>query len=212
MSSLAWVLLGVATAAAVTDWVAVARGNRRLEYLAKPLTMAALVAVALTLDPADPGRRVWFVAAGTLSLAGDVFLMLPRDRFVAGLTAFLLAHVCYVAGLLRGEVSAVGAFLGVAVVIGAVLTVGRVVLQSTRHHHPELFAPVIAYVVVISAMVVTATATGPAMAIGGALLFYASDGVLAIQRLVKPMRGAPVVVMVTYHLGQAGLLLSLVQP
>ena len=32
------------------------------------------------------------------SLAGDVLLMLPRDQFVAGLSAFLVAHLCYIAG------------------------------------------------------------------------------------------------------------------
>jgi len=29
--------------------------------------------------------------------SGDVFLMLPSDRFVAGLVAFLMAHLCYIA-------------------------------------------------------------------------------------------------------------------
>ena len=31
-------------------------------------------------------------------MAGDIFLMLPRERFIAGLVAFLLAHVAYVVG------------------------------------------------------------------------------------------------------------------
>ena len=60
----------------------------------------ALIATALALTPAhDAGaRRAWFVAALVCSLAGDVLLMLPTDRFVAGLAAFLVGHLCYVAG------------------------------------------------------------------------------------------------------------------
>ena len=43
--------------------------------------------------------RAWFVAALVLSLAGDVFLMLPKDLFVFGLGAFLLGHLAYIVGL-----------------------------------------------------------------------------------------------------------------
>ena len=42
--------------------------------------------------------RAWFVAALVFSLAGDVLLMLPREQFVAGLSAFLVAHLCYIVG------------------------------------------------------------------------------------------------------------------
>ncbi len=28
-------------------------------------------------------------------MAGDIFLMLPKERFVAGLVSFLIAHLCY---------------------------------------------------------------------------------------------------------------------
>jgi hypothetical protein len=39
----------------------------------------------------------------------------------------------------------------------------------------------------------------------------ASDALIAETRFVGPRKWAPVVIMVTYHLGQAGLTLSLVQ-
>jgi uncharacterized membrane protein YhhN len=75
-------------------------GNRTAEYVAKPLTMVVLIGVALALHPTSDAQRWWFVAALVLSLAGDVFLMLPNDMFVAGLASFLLAHVAYVVGFL----------------------------------------------------------------------------------------------------------------
>lgn len=209
MTSEAWIALGVATVAAVANWTAVARGGRRLEYVAKPLTMAALGVVALTLDPSDPTRRWWFVAAVVFSLAGDVFLMLPRDRFVAGLAAFLLAHLSYLAGLLRGSFSAAGTVIGVLMIAAALVWTGRPLVGALRRHHAELLAPVALYMVAISAMVVAAFAFGPAVAAAGALLFAASDSLLARQRFVQAMSWAPVAVMVTYHLGQTALVLSL---
>lgn len=211
MTTAAWILLGVAAVAAVTDWVAVARGRAAVEYVAKPLTMAALVGVAVVLNPADPVRQQWFVAAGLLCLAGDVCLMLPRDMFLGGVVAFLLGHLGYIGGLLRGEPSVVGLVAGLAVAALAVALVGRPVLRAIRRQDAEPFAPVVVYLIVISAMVVAAFAVGPLMAAAGALLFYVSDGVLALDRWVHKSSWAPVAVMVTYHLGQAGLMLSLVR-
>lgn len=210
MTSAAWIALGVAAVAAVANWTACATGNRRVEYVAKPLTMAALAVVALTLEPADPARRAWFVAAAVCSLAGDVFLMLPRDRFLHGVAAFLLAHLCYLAGLVRGTASSTGLLLGVIVMVAALVVTGRPLVAALRKRHPELVVPVAVYITAISAMVIAALTFGPLLAAVGALLFAASDSILARNRFVHPIRGAQVAVMTTYHLGQASLLLSLV--
>ncbi len=210
MTPVAIAALVVAAAAAVVDWIAVARGNQRLEYVAKPLTMAALVVVAATVDAELATRRLWFVAAAVLSLAGDVFLMLPRDRFIQGLVAFLLAHVCYIAGLVQLPLAAPGLAVGAVAVVIAVATVGTRVLRAVVRTHRGLLAPVVVYLVVISTMVVVAFATGPAMAAAGAVIFYASDSILAENRFVRPRAWAPLAVMVTYHVGQALLITSLV--
>ena len=95
--------MAVAAVVAAADWVAVARRSKPLEYVCKPAVMVALVGVALALVPVSPAQRWWFVAALVFGCAGDVFLMLPRDRFVPGLAAFLVGHLCYVVGfLVRG--------------------------------------------------------------------------------------------------------------
>ncbi|MCZ7535099.1 MAG: lysoplasmalogenase [Acidimicrobiia bacterium] len=100
MTTGAWTALAVATAFALANWYSRLRHDRTLQYVTKPAALVALVAVAVLLDPADPTRRAWFVAALICGLAGDVFLMLPSDRFVAGLASFLVGHVLYVAGFM----------------------------------------------------------------------------------------------------------------
>jgi uncharacterized membrane protein YhhN len=213
MTTTAQLLLAVAAAAAVVDWVAVARDNRRVEYVAKPLTMAALVAMTLALDPTDQARWAWFIAAGVFSLAGDVFLMLPRDLFIAGLVAFLFGHLCYIAGLVQGPLDGGWALIGLVVVAAAVLLVARKILAAVRSgDQASLFGPVVGYMTVICAMVVAAFAAGPVLAIAGAVLFFSSDATLAWQRFVAPLPSGRVAVMVTYHLGQTLLLLSVAQP
>lgn len=117
--------------------------------MTEPAALVALVGVASALDPVEPTARAWFVAALAFSLAGDVFLVLPSNRFVEGLGAFLVAHLAYAGGPAAAGVS------------GALLLVGLVVVGVA--------------VAVISAMVVCAVGTGDGVAIAGAVLFYASD-------------------------------------
>jgi alkenylglycerophosphocholine hydrolase len=119
------VLLVVALGVAIVDWWAVATDRRPVEYLAKPLTMVVLIAAALVLDPVDGTQRWWFVVALVLSLAGDVFLMLPRDLFVPGLASFLLGHVAYVVGLWSGDTSTTGLLVGAAIIAVALPLLGR---------------------------------------------------------------------------------------
>jgi hypothetical protein len=60
-------------------------------------------------------------------------------------------------------------------------------------------------------MVIAAYGSGRPAAIIGASLFAASDSLIAWNRFVGSTPAAPVVIMVTYHLGQLGLLLSLIK-
>jgi len=204
------VLLALAGGAALADWLAVARGIKPLEYVAKPLTIALLLGVAAALTPVDDVRRDYFAAALVLSLAGDVVLMLPGDLLLAGLGAFLVAHVDYILGL-RHDGPDVGS-LALALLGVAVLTLplgGRIAVALAASGQSELRLAVIAYVFVLSVMVAFALATGSLLASAGAWLFLASDALLAWDRFVQPLRHSRLGVIVTYHLAQALLVVSL---
>jgi uncharacterized membrane protein YhhN len=209
---LAVVLLVVAAVFAVGDWVARLRRRARLEYLCKPATLVALIglAVALTPVPELATRRWWFVVALVFSLAGDVLLMIPADRFVAGLAAFLIAHLAYVVGF--SVHGAGGRALAIALVVVAVVVAPFAVkiLRALTRQRP-LLAPVTLYMVVISVMVASALATGDVVAGVGAALFVSSDTMIAWNRFVRPFAAADVGIMVTYHLGQGALVLSLLR-
>ena len=93
-------LLLVFAAYALGNWWAVEVGNQRLEWLCKPAAMVALIGAAIAISPDDPSVKIAFIIGLVLSLAGDVFLLLPTDRFLFGLVSFFLAHVAYVVGFL----------------------------------------------------------------------------------------------------------------
>ena len=210
MTGAAATLLAVAVIVAIVDWWAVATDRRPVEYVAKPLTMVVLIAAALALDPVDGTQRAWFVAALVLSLAGDVFLMLPKDLFVPGLASFLLGHLAYIAGLWSGDTSTTGLLVGAAIIVVALPLLGGRILRAVRSgDEPEMLVPVSAYVLVISAMVVSAGASGQPLALAGALSFYASDALIAWGRFIREIPHGRLAVMVTYHLAQLALVASL---
>lgn len=163
-------------------------------WIAKPLASTGFVAVALAAGALEgdggAGRYgCWILAALVLSWWGDVFLI-PRNRrrlFRAGILSFLLGHVAFaVAFASRGfDILAAGAT--------AILLIAPVVfvLRWLRPHvSPDMALPVYAYVVVISAMLISAAASvasaGQPTILLGALMFYGSDLAVARDRFVAP--------------------------
>lgn len=200
----------LAGVAAVVDWYAAERGRTKLEYLAKPATTLLLIATAVALDPSSTAQRGWFVAALVFCLGGDVFLMLPRDAFVAGLASFLVGHLCFLAGLFARGVGGGGwiaTTVGIAVVVPFV---ARPVVAGARRRDAKLVAPVLVYIVVLSSLVAVSGGAHSAVAIAGAVVFATSDSILAWNRFVRPIPHARLATMATYHAALALLVLSLV--
>lgn len=212
VTSLSWVLLAIAGAVALVDWWAVFAERRSVRLWAKPGALVVLIGVALALEPTvDSGIRTAMVIGLLLSLAGDVFLLFDERFFIAGLASFLAGHIAYVVGLQLAPTSVPWFLVGLLVVAVSIATIGRrIVTGVAAGDHRGLTGPVVAYLVVISAMVVSAFGTTDAWAIAGAGLFYVSDATLAWNRFLELRRWGPLAVMVTYHLGQAGLVLWLV--
>ena len=155
----------------------------------------------------------WLLAALGLSLAGDVLLMLP-GRFIPGLVAFLLAHLCFIALFRQGvgwmpRPRALLATLAVGAAMYAVL------FPSLG---PVLRVAVGVYVAVIATMAAQAIGRAAvlrnpaAMAVAaGSLLFMLSDALLAINRFSMPLPLAPLWVLATYY-GAQLLIASHVHP
>lgn len=182
-----------------------ARGRFTLIYIFKPLTVVLIVVLAITGGRAAGASYARFILAGlALSLVGDVMMMLRRKRFLAGLAAFLVAHVCYIIAF----VSRLSGPISIGLVLPFVLYLGFM----ARVLGPRLGRmrwPVILYMVVITAMAATASqgyhqrsGTGVLLALLGSLLFLASDSFLAANRFVRSFRSAQVWILSTYFAAQ----------
>mgnify|MGYP001819006020 FL=1 len=211
MTTTAWVFAAVFAVAAGANWWSRWTQHRPTELWSKPLALVALIGVAATLDPVDPTVRAWFVVALVCSLAGDLFLLDGDRRFVPGLVAFLLAHVAFTIGLaLAPDWSWAGFAVGAAMTAVLAATIGVRIVRAASASAAVLGPAVTAYLVAISAMFCAAVATGNGWAIAGAGLFVASDSVLGWRQFVGARQWMAPTIMITYHVGQAGLVASLI--
>src|SRR5437764_844201 len=99
----------------------------------------------------------------------------------------------------------------VAFAVAAVFAVGDWVACARRETSPAW--PRVEYVCkpgTLAALVVAALVLDP-VAGAGAALFAGSDSMIAWNRFVRPFPWAAVGIMVTYHLGQAALVASLLR-
>jgi uncharacterized membrane protein YhhN len=186
-------------------------GARRRVYVFKPLAVVFVILIALHTKFATPGPYKILIVVGLLfSLAGDVFLMLPRDRFVAGLCSFLCAHLCYVAAFASDGGLALSVWAG-----AALLVYGASMLGLLWPRLGSLKGPVAVYVAVIllmawlaSSRYVGAGPAGSGLAAAGAWLFAASDTLLAWNRFRGGFRAAQALVLGTYFAAQWLIALS----
>ncbi|UCI30199.1 lysoplasmalogenase [Mesorhizobium sp. B4-1-4] len=150
---------------------------------AKTLAVAMLAVLA-----AMQGGPLLLVAALALSAVGDAFLSRDGEKpFLGGLASFLVAHIVYIVLFLRsgGGLDVLGAesWRGATALAMAVFAI--VMLAALwRRVGPGLRLPIAVYVVAILAMGMAALTTGNAWVIGGAVLFMASDGLLATEKFL----------------------------
>ena len=203
---------------AILDWIAADKKWKVLEYVAKPATMLALL-WWIWQSVGWGGAMLWFTIGALFCLAGDVFLMLPRDMFIFGLLAFLVGHIGYVLGLnnIAPYLTLWGGLLIILLGIYLWWLYPKLARGLNEKGKAGLKIPVLIYSLVISLMVYSAlmtfARTGWSVAAAlfvsiGALLFYASDSMLAWDRFKNPLSHARLRVMVTYHLGQIGIIIG----
>ena len=78
-----------------------------------------------------------------------------------------------------------------------------------RSDEPQFAGPVLVYILVISAMVASAIGSLIPAAIAGSVLFYVSDALNAWSRFIREYEWGRLAIIVTYHLGQIGLVFAL---
>ena len=178
------------------------RSGRRTTAAALKLAASAGFLVVAVLA-ARPGRYASFVLAGLLLSAVGDLLLIARSRgpFLAGIGAFLLAHVAYAAAFAPSSVLS-------PVVAAALACAGALVVRWLWPHLAGFRAPVVVYAAVITVMLVFAAGLDHPLARLGAVLFYVSDLTVARDRFVHPGIVNRLVGLPLYYAGQVLIALS----
>ncbi|MFI5626954.1 lysoplasmalogenase [Nocardioides sp. NPDC051685] len=218
------VLVALLTAAdAVADWTLVWLSWGRRRYLTKPLVMVGLIAVTVLVGLVGPvgdsePAAWWLIGALFFGMLGDISMNGPSTRhFLGGVGFFFVGHLAYAVTFLSlGLDAPAWSWVGFAVALVLGLPMRRVLAGAHQMGGRPMAAALVAYSLVISAMLVLGWLTGSIWIAAGALIFVVSDTLIGLNLAEhgnQPPRLTNLAIMVTYHVGQAlitaGVLLAL---
>ena len=212
-------LIGFAVAL-IADLIGIYLKNDLLVYVAKPLIVITLIFYFLSATwKFENGLMKIIARALTFSWLGDVILMFEsfnKNVFLIGLLSFLFAHLIYI-----NFFSIVRAGEKIKLKIGLILLVvvyysGLIFLLFNDLH--EMKIPVLVYGIVISVMFLLAlhmlfikNKEAGKLMMFGALLFIASDSILAVNKFYESLEYAGIAIMLTYGIAQLLITLGAVR-
>lgn len=182
-----------------------------LNYFSKPLLMPTLGLFIISVTKNYSKRIYCILLALFFSWLGDVFLLFEPQHelfFIAGLSAFLIAHLCYIFifWLDVKNYSLLKAMPFIPLILLLYLGGFLYLLQPNLG---EMLLPVSVYAIIICAMLLFAILRYKQvikinfqLTFIGALLFVLSDSVIAINKFLIPFSWAYSLIIVLYAIGQ----------
>ncbi len=174
----------------------------------KPVLSSLFILTAVIQTSHLHAYAIVVVIGLVLCLVGDVCLAFPqRAMFRMGLIAFLLGHVAYIVAF----IPVARPNWGLWITALAALPVSTLIYYRLQPFLGAMKTPVMAYIVVITVMVIAAggvfgdhqlTLSGRFLVLNGAFSFYLSDIFVARQRFVQPSFSNRLIGLPLYYLGQ----------
>ena len=169
----------------------------------KGLSVSTLALVVFRL----PGSRDGLILGVSLlfSSLGDVLLEIPGEKmFLFGLVSFLIAHLLYIVLFSRNSLRPLNTGPTQKLIIVAVPIYSIIMTAWLWPGLGDLTGPVIFYICAITAMVISAALAGFSfrLILVGALLFFLSDSLIAINRFKFPIKYNDYLVWSTYYAAQ----------
>ena len=214
-----WLILALVFAG--LESFAVWSGRRSIEFFAKPAVVVFLM-IWLYVETGWQGDTLWFGLGLLFAMLGDLFLLFPHSNmFISGLVAFLTTHIFYLIGFQDQLLHPSGwSFILLFFILwNGIRLLRRIAGAMRARQENRLVSPVILYGLVISLMLYAAMSTifDPAWETSaalytslGAFLFWISDLMLAWNKFVSPLQSGRLPIIVTYHLGQIGLIAGMI--
>ena len=200
--------------AALADISMIINSETSYRYFTKPLIMIALLMYFLQSTRLIKGSllRTAVSAALFCSFLGDV-LLLNNNLFLFGLGAFFMTHVGYIIAFKLTQNHSFNLlevnFIKMFIYNLPLYIVAALIYFLIHSQLNELKIPVIIYIMAIVMMVTMArerygrtNKTSFWQLFIGAILFFTSDSLLALDRFFYPIVDGDLLIMATYILGQ----------
>lgn len=192
MKYIPYIILAAALTATGPMYLTVKKKNRDLGIFFKVLTTALIASV--TLFAKDKSAATWLFFGGLcVCAAADALL---EYKFKVGMVVFLCAHLFYISAyILLGRVTAAS-----AVIFALLFAITLVLVKFKAEKSLKIVG--IVYGAVISAMVSLAVpyafSQGSILFGLGAILFFASDSVIALTLGKRNKLWMDILILVTY--------------
>lgn len=180
--------------------------SQTLVLVFKPLAMLTLIAWAALMRQRSPDRLHTGIFVGLLfSMAGDILLIWPQRLFLAGLCAFLCAHIAYITAFSQGVA------LPLKPVVRLPFIVFAMAMWAVLHQN---LGTILKFAVAVYAIVLVSMASQSwiwhghhkkqfsLLAVIGSILFVASDTLIAVDRFHTPLPYASAWILLTYFPAQ----------
>lgn len=193
------------------DLAAIYSNNESLRFITKPL-LAPLLAIYLLLETntTNSNLKAWIFLALFFSWVGDILLLFEASGsnfFLFGLSAFLVAQVCYI--VFFHNIRMREYIRGNALLLLLVIVYYSILISVLSPFLGTMKLPVRIYGVVLSFMVMLAMHTmlgknkkAAVWMTAGAILFVASDSLLAFNKFFSAFNYSGLIIMLTYGLAQ----------
>ncbi len=175
-----------------------------LELIAKPFIIISLMAIYLS---SVKNKNYWFLAALFFSFLGDVFLLDNNDMFLFGIAAFLITQLLYIKIIIGYLNNSSKSQKLQAILPFAIYFI--LLIYLLIDNLGEYLIPVLVYGLTISVFGIVSLlnyiinkSQSSKLLLFGALLFIASDSMIAFDRFYESKGIYSVLIMITYILAQ----------
>ena len=209
MKKTIWIILFASVL--LINLVAVYSNNESLRSITKPLLIPLLaIYLLLQTNSATSSLKIWVFLALFFSWVGDIMLLFEEQApnyFLFGLSAFLVAQVFYI--VFFHNIRMREYIRGNALLLLLVIVYYSILVSVLSPYLGNMKLPVRIYGVVLSFMLMLAMHTmlgknkkAALWMMTGAILFVASDSLLAFNKFFAPFNNAGLIIMLTYGLAQ----------
>jgi uncharacterized membrane protein YhhN len=174
-------------------------------YFFKPLTIGLIILICIFQSVEVSSVYQYLIISGLFfALIGDIFLMLPSNRFLYGLFSFFITHILYLLAFISdSSFPANYSYLIPGFIIGIII------LRLLLPHTETKKIPIIFYSIILVFLLWQAIGRidesfthSSISALVGTIFFIISDVSLAFNRFVRTFKNSQVLTLSTYYTAQ----------